>query len=264
MMKRIFCFALAATLLMLCGCASKTKSEEKDKVYNILFIGNSYTYYNDMPTEIFQKIAENAGYQVRIETITKGAHTLEKFADPEDGFGVLVAEELEEQYAGQYDYVILQEQSFRPVGEPDAFYDAVRNLVERIKLVEAEPVLYATWGYKGGHEKLAETGLTNETMAWALARAYQTMAEELSISAAYVGLAFLDVRNNSLYELYDADCSHPSELGSCLAGLTLFCTVFQEHPAPELLSELVDTDCAELFCQAVERVVFEEPQIPKS
>ena len=29
--------------------------------YSILFIGNSYTYYNDMPTAIFEKMAEAAG-----------------------------------------------------------------------------------------------------------------------------------------------------------------------------------------------------------
>lgn len=263
-MKKALSVMMAALMLLLCGCSSQNKSEEKNKVYNILFIGDSDTFYNEMPTKIFRKIAEKAGYQVRVEEITKGAHTLEKFASPEDDFGTLVAEELDEQYAGQYDYVVLQEQSFRPVGEPEAFYTAVRNLSDRIRLVGAEPVLYATWGYETGHEKLAETGLTTETMAGGLARAYQTMAKEQEIPAAYVGLAFLEVRNNSLYELYNADKSHPSLLGSCLAGLTLFCTIFQERPTAELLTELVDPDCAEMFCQVVEQVVFEEPKIPEA
>ena len=177
-MRKLLGISLALLLLLLSGCGATNKKEETNKVYRILFIGNSYTFYNDMPTQFFQKIAERAGYQVQVSSITKGAHTLEKFADPDDSFGVLVAEELNEQYAGQYDYVVLQEQSFRPVGEEaPLFYDAVRNLTERIRAVDAEPVLYATWGYKEGHATLAAEALTREDMTWKLAAAYSSIGK---------------------------------------------------------------------------------------
>ena len=39
---------------------------------NILFIGNSYTYYNDMPA-IFQALARDNGKDVNTYAVTKGA-----------------------------------------------------------------------------------------------------------------------------------------------------------------------------------------------
>ena len=74
-------------------------SPEKEKLdmnrkYSILFIGNSYTYYNDMPTAIFEKFAEAAGYDVEVTAITTGAHKLYQFADPADEYGAKVEKAL--------------------------------------------------------------------------------------------------------------------------------------------------------------------------
>jgi len=108
--------ALMMTASLLAGCGSK--EPEEPKVYRVLFIGNSYTHYHDMPTAYFERIAEQAGYEVEVTTIVKGAHTLEKFADPFDTYGSEVAVALDEKNVGRYDYVVLQEQSFRAIGEP--------------------------------------------------------------------------------------------------------------------------------------------------
>ena len=54
---------------------------KKNKTYEILFIGNSYTFFNaTVPTEQ-AKIAQTAGYSVNVESVTKGAWSLEQFAD---------------------------------------------------------------------------------------------------------------------------------------------------------------------------------------
>ena len=79
-------------------------------VATVLFIGNSFTYYNDMPSTYFLSLAAKAGYRVRVTAITKGGYTLEKFADPADEQGKRVAEALDAKNAGKYDYVVLQEQ----------------------------------------------------------------------------------------------------------------------------------------------------------
>ena len=47
---------------------------------SVLFIGNSYTYYNSLWT-IFRGLASKAGYKVTVSSITSGGYTLEKFAD---------------------------------------------------------------------------------------------------------------------------------------------------------------------------------------
>ena len=111
---------------------AKQEELQLDKNYSILFIGNSYTYYNDMPTAIFRMITKDMGYRVNVTAITKGSHKLSQFADPTDEYGAKVEKALKG--TTKYDYVIIQEQSIRPATEnaPD-FYGAVRNLSERIK-----------------------------------------------------------------------------------------------------------------------------------
>ena len=196
---------------------------------SILFIGNSYTYFNDMPTAIFQKIAESAGYTVQVTAITKGGWTLEKHADPADEYGALVDAALRK---NRYDYVILQEQSVRPASEPEKFYAAVRLLTEKIRANGATPILYATWGRKTGSKLLAEHGWTNGEMTKLLADAYRTIGEELSIPVAYAGLAFHDVytHHGDTIDLYDPDRTHPSAIGSYLAALTIFARIFGVDP----------------------------------
>ena len=194
------------------------------KKYRILFIGNSYTYFNDMPKSIFEVIAKEAGVDVEVESVVKGGWTLEKHADPAGETGDIVEQKL----SGEpYDYVILQEQSLYPAISQERFFDAVRKLVLRIKNNGAQPVLYSTWGRKCGSVKLEEINMTNESMTYAVARSYRAIGEELHIPVAYVGLAFFDAGEK--VELYHEDKTHPSPEGSYLAALTLFLRMFGEH-----------------------------------
>lgn len=52
---------------------------------NILFIGNSYTYYNDMP-KIFENLAIENQKDVCVFSVTCGGHKLYKYADGEDEY----------------------------------------------------------------------------------------------------------------------------------------------------------------------------------
>lgn len=234
----------------------------KKPAYTILFIGNSYTYYNDMPA-MFEKIAGKMGYQVEVTAITKGAHKLSQFADPTDEYG----EKVEKALTGtkKYDYVVLQEQSYLPATKnASAFYDAVRNLSERIRKTGAKPLLYATWGRKTGSSTLTENGWTNESMTWKLAAAYQIIGDELEIPVAYVGLAFFDVyKNQNSLELYNDDKSHPSATGSYLAAATLFAKIFAADPTNVTYTGGLSSATAHILCEAARKAVFEPLQIPQ-
>ena len=203
-LQNLICLILAIILFSFTGCSTVSElpeSSEKDnkeengelevkKTYSILFIGNSYTYYNDMPEAIFKNLAKSAGYDVEITSITKGAYTLEKMADPNDTYGAQVERVLTG--TKKYDYVILQEQSARPATmSAGNFYEAVRNLSARIQESGATPILYSTWGRKKGSSTLTDNGWTNESMTWKLAAAYEAIGKELNIPVAHVGLAFL-------------------------------------------------------------------------
>ena len=271
-LKRVFALLLAIALL-LAGCAGTQSAEEtttaggetmlpKDKEYSILFIGNSYTFYNDMPTVYFQAMAKACGYNLTVATITKGAYTLEKFANPADPYGTLVKNALSG--ATKYDYVIIQEQSVRPAINAPAFYDGVRALVEKIRGIGAQPVLYATWGRKTGSDTLEKYNFTNEEMTYKLAAAYDAIAKELEIPVVHVGLAFFDLYTNSALELYNADKSHPSAAGSYIAAMSLFCQIFGYAPEEIPIAGPGTDDETKMIQAAVKKITAEAPVIPEN
>ena len=193
------------------------------KAHNILFIGNSYTYFNGMPTEFFAKIAESAGVSVNITSITKGGWTLEKHADANDVCGAEVEKAL---FENKYDFVVLQEQSLRPAIDQERFFASVRALCEKIKPSCANVVLYSTWGRKEGSEKLAEIGMSHKEMTEKIALSYRAVAKEVGAVVADVGHAFFNVNALGEMELYHEDKSHPSKSGSFLAALVIFAKMF--------------------------------------
>ena len=98
---------------------------------NILFIGNSYTYFNDMPEKIFAPMAEAAGYPANVTSVTRGGYHLFQFADPADEGG----KQLRAAIAGNhYDVVVLQDQSSGPIFERAEFEQAVGDLMKLFAL----------------------------------------------------------------------------------------------------------------------------------
>ena len=185
----------------------------------ILFVGNSYTYYNDMPSTMLVPKAEERGITCQVTAVTRGAWTLEKFADPKDEEGA----RLRSVIAGEhYDCVILQEQSCRPVEKPEAFFQAVGDLKALLREQTEGFLLYATWGRKAGSEKLTELGLTSEEMTERLAAAYEEAGSRYGMPVAHVGRAFAAyLAEHPDAELYHPDRSHPSLLGSEIAAETI-------------------------------------------
>ena len=230
------------------------------KEASILFIGNSYT--NDVMPGIFLRFAKAAGYTVTIYSVVKGSWELTKFADPSDEYGAKVDMHLKK--ADSYDYVVLQEKSIlTATPELPKFYSAVRNLHSRISATGAQTILYSTWGRKTGSAALPQYGLTNESMTWKVAAAYQAMGNELDIPVAYVGLAFFDVyTGDSGIEIYNEDKTHPSYAGNYLSAVTLFATIFQVDPTTVSYNGTLSKEKASILREAARKAVFETPEIP--
>ncbi len=197
----------------------------KDKEYSVLFIGNSYTYCNDMPEVIFKSICDAAGYNVKVDSVTRGGYYLFQFADSTDEYGSIVKDKLS---ANEYDFIILQDQSGNPAKTPSNFISGARAIVRKIeKYSDAKIVFFETWGYKEGHHLLPTHGGDTAKMEMKNRAAYTAIAKEVGADVALVGVAFKDVYENSRVEIYDPDFSHPSKSGSVLAACTIFSTVFK-------------------------------------
>lgn len=188
------------------------------KSFNVLFVGNSYTYYNDMPEVYFKKEAVEAGYNVTVTSITKGGAYLYQYADQEHEQG----KQLRQKICGQhYDVAVLQEQSVNPIKNEENFLNAVRDMKT---LIDADHfVLYATWGRNIGSPQLEELGITREEMTEKLSISYNKAAELYDMRVAEVGKTFLCYEPRD--DLYNQDRSHPSVIGSTIAAHVIFETI---------------------------------------
>ena len=102
--------------------------------YSILFIGNSFTFRqgqedSPMVPYLFGKLAESMGETVKIDYVVKSSYTLTKYADQNDEKGAIVEQKLT---TSQYDFIVLQEQSTKPITDYNAFKTAVGKLIKRI------------------------------------------------------------------------------------------------------------------------------------
>lgn len=183
----------------------------------VLFIGNSFTYYNDLPGMVAEML-EKGGFDFQVESLTKGGWYLSRYADSEDEMGM----QLRTDFAGKHwDYLVLQDQSFNPAGNYDDFAGGVKTLCELMDYDHL--LLYQTWAYEDGSQKLSGTGLTYDQMYRALKDSYVKAAEAVNGQVVPVGDLFAEYKEKSPeIKLYKEDNFHPSAEGTKLAAKAFF------------------------------------------
>ena len=164
----------------------------------ILFVGNSHTYFNDMPLMVRRR-AEEAGYDCRVTMIAHGGWFLaQHLEEPDVRFDILY---------GNYDYVVLQEHA-HPFGPEEKYKSAAIGLCALVRQAGAVPVLYETWARKEEPE-------VQETMNGAHVRA----AEATGALLARVGERWWKYREEKPdVEMYAGDGAHASFEGSDFAA----------------------------------------------
>ncbi len=169
----------------------------------ILFIGNSFTFFNDLPARVSAALGCEVGRSLR------GGAYLHDHLNEADELFALTREALKT----PWDYVVLQEQSRNAFTNPQDYQQSVAALCALIRENGATPVIYETWAYRKGSEMLSSTGLDHDAMQEALTRAARTAAESNSALLAQVGQAFHASAENLLLP----DDFHPNEQGTALA-----------------------------------------------
>ena len=225
------------------------------KQYSILFIGNSMTYYHDMPTAIFEKMAASAGFDVTVRSVTAGGRFLREHLSLDDEPARAAKAALAADKAGVYDFVVLQEGMPDLYTRTENFYEAVRILTGKIRDLGAKPALYARMGNKRGNPELDDPACTYEHVYQTIVEAHETISQELDIPVAWAVRAAYEMNEGPLpFDLYDPDRSHPSYAGSYVAALCVFTVLFGADPTMITYDGELPPDQAALCREAVKKV----------
>lgn len=182
-------------------------------VVNLLFIGNSLTYRNDVP-EMVRKIGISTGKAINSDSITVGGSTLREILTKQD-FNIKTALNNK-----KYDYIIIQEASAANFQDYESFLSAARDFKALADDNGAQLILYQTWAYSGISNPGEMQGFINN--------AYYRVSQELKVRVNPVGEVFYDfVVENPDIDLY-MDMNHASLAGSYLASCVHYACLFNE------------------------------------
>ena len=260
-MKKIVSLMLCALMLVQCMPLFTFAAEEEKEPMKILFIGNSATYYNDMPAAIFAPLCEAAGYDVEVTSITKGSYYLHRHINVNDAVGAQVHVALRD---NKYDYVVMQDYVHATV--PADYYTGVRIMTKMVRENGAVPVLYSVVPPLDGastYDKDYGYGQDAKTFAHKSDSASTAIATELGIKVAHAGLAIYDLmENHPELTLHHTDNRHPGVLGSFVIASTIFATIFDHDPTKVDYIGSTDADTAAILKEAARKATFETPDIP--
>lgn len=199
--------------------------------YNVLFLGNSYTYSNSLPS-ILSNLAAADGKSIQSTSNTPGGYTFEGHSTNQTSLNYI--------QSNDWDFVVLQEQSQRPSFPPSQVaqevYPYAAILSDSIKSNNecTEIIFFMTWGRKYGDQSNCQFYpplCTYSGMQGRLRSSYLEMAADNEATCAPVGMAWANsIQADSLFDLYSGDYSHPNYSGSYLAACVFYATIFRESP----------------------------------
>ncbi len=249
-MKKTFLLSLMTIL-----CLSAIYSQDSKKV---LFIGNSYTYVNNLP-QLVHDIAISQGDSLVFDSSAPGGYTFEAHTT--------FTETLNKINSDNWDYVVLQEQSQRPSFPPAQVANEVLPYAETlVNLIRQNdtcttPIFFMTWGRKNGDQVNCQSYpplCTYEGMQQRLRESYLLMAQLNDAEVAPVGAAWYQTRlNNPAIELYQADESHPSINGSYLAACVFYASIFHKSPVNSFYPTAVTDTDAGILQNYANSIVFD-------
>jgi hypothetical protein len=240
---------LLALGIMDAGCPDAARSASCTR---LLFIGNSYTTVNDLPS-VFAHLARSGGHRVETGTAAVDGWTLANHADSSVTTAKLAS--------AKWDIVVLQEQSQIPSVEEfrqTQMYPAARRLISSIRNSGARPLLYLTWGRRDGWPENQMP--TYATMQAAIDTGYLAIAGDQHAALAPVGDAWATlVARGTPAALWQGDGNHPTEAGTYLAACVFYATIFRESPKGLEYHASLSAEAAALIQSVAAETVLGDP-----
>jgi len=210
----------------------------------ILFIGNSITYYNGGVDLHTMNLANSIDSTLAIvcASVTGGGWTLQQhFNSP------TTIQTIQE---GNWDMVILQEMTSRPVNDPELFYEYATLLDSVITEAGAQTAFFFSWPFESVFDEMIEQQ----------SAAYNYIGNELDAPVIPVARAWQFSRQqNPELELFMEDGNHPNVHGTYLACCTFFAFLWDETPVGALYVNDPDiTESEKFFLQTIAWETYED------
>lgn len=179
----------------------------------ILFVGDSFTYAQGGIYSHFEKLAAAADPPLVVTTdkAVAGGAFLKRLWDMQEPVKAIDT--------GVFDVVVLQDDI--PETNVDYFRQYARMFVDEVRKNKGRPILFMAWAY----QRLGWISMQE------IAQAHRTLAKELNVEVAPVGLAWQQAtKARPDLDLYAADREHPSAYGTYLATCVVYATIYGRDP----------------------------------
>ena len=209
----------------------------------VLFIGNSITYFNggiDLHTMNLANSIDST-LTIECESVTGGGWTLQQH------YNSSITIQLIEN--GNWDLVILQEMTSRPVNDPQSFYEYATLLDSVITEAGAQTAFFFSWPFESVFDEMIEQQ----------SAAYNYIGNELDAPVIPVARAWqFSLQQNPDLELFMADGNHPNVHGTYLACCTFFAFLWDESPVgASYVNDISITEDEALFLQTIAWETYE-------
>ena len=208
------------------------KSPKVDNPKSVLFIGNSFFYYNNgvhKPVLGMVKANESLGKGHRFRNITINSsslewHDVESYVTNEKigSFSITSSNKYKRYEPEKYELAVMMDCSQCPIHEDrkDLFNFYVDKHSKTLRANGVEPSLLMTWAYKDVPE-----------MIDGLSSAYISAGNRNKVMVFPAGLAF-DLAQDEIPEidLYTPDKRHPSKAGTYLMAAVIYSSIYNVSP----------------------------------
>jgi len=199
---------------------------------SVLWVGNSFFYYNNSLHNHFGRLVASAGDGTRVRGVSvtiSGSgldwHDMASLLRP-DGpgrYSFVGDNDIRFNPPGrQYDTAVMMDCSRCPI-HPQlqaAFHDTVKKNAQLLRQAGVRPVLFMSWAYQDKPEMTAR-----------LAEQYTLAGKANGAAVIPAGLAFANaIARQPDTVLYERDKRHPSLAGTYLAACTAYATLFGRSP----------------------------------
>ena len=181
------------------------------RVQKILFIGNSLTFYNDLPG-LLEQLSAREDQPLLQDNVT--------FANASLAFHWNFTAARRHLDQGGWAFVVLQEYSTRPASDPAATLRDYRLWGPAVTALGARPILFENWPHQG-----------QESDAPTMHATYLQAQKEIGGDLAPIGPAFLLCQKEHPEIDLFVDEKHPTVAGTYLAACVLYKTLYHKPAA---------------------------------